>query len=127
MSFNILELARVADDALGSAGDAFVSTSINGSGNTRIYLALHAGHDDGTDRITTILLVTSGGGSPIVVAEPKLLSNGTNDVVFITRPIIVPNGGNLDARSDAISTGSQLILRSVYSEVPSGQTIDGIF
>ncbi len=127
MSFNILELARVTDDALGSAGDTFVSATTNSSGNTRIYLALHAGHDDATDRITAVLLVPGGGGSPIVVAEPKLLSNGANDVVFIHRPIIVPDGANLDARCDAISTGAQLILRSVYIEVPAGQTIDGIF
>ncbi len=126
MSFNILELARVADDALGSAGATFVSGTINASGNTRIYIAAHAAHDDGTDRITAILLI-GGGGNPIVVAEPKLLSNGANDVVFLNRPIIVPNGANLDARCDAIATAAQLIFRSVYIEIPVGQTIDGMF
>jgi len=125
MAFNLVELPRVTDDALGSAGATFVSLTINSSGNVRVYLAAHAGHDDGTSRITAILLV--GAGSPIVVCEPKLLTSGTHDVVFIARPIIVPDGSNLDARCDAISTASQLIFRSVYVELPAGQTLDGVF
>jgi len=125
MAFNIFELARVTDDALGVAGATFASATINSSGNVRVYLAAHAGHDDATDRITAILLV--GAGSPIVVCEPKLLTSGANDVVFFPRPIIVPNGSNLDARCDAISTTAQLIFRSVYVELPAGQTLDGVF
>lgn len=125
MAFNLIELPRTTDDVLGAAGATFASATINSSGNVRVYLAAHAGHDDATDRITAILLV--GAGSPIVVCEPKLLTSGTNDVVFLPRSIIVPDGSNLDARCDAISTTSQLIFRSVYVELPVGQTLEGVF
>lgn len=128
MPFNILELVRTGENVVGDAGANFASFEINASGNTRIYLWLMGGHDDPTDRLTAILLVTSAGNvSPIVVAEPKILTNGANDKVFIARPIIVPPSANIDIRVDAISTAAQVNGSAAYIEVPLGQTISEMF
>ncbi len=123
--FDALGWARyqeTAFDTVNAANTNHINLTETGSGLLRLYTHAHVRASGGVPA-ADFWIALNDGTNAVAVSEAKALVDGEADG-HLVRPVIVPAGFHLDARSSALSgVGVTIFLEAFFIELTLGEYI----